>query len=120
MTKSQRKKLNRAKNIRKKANVQRNLKQKSALANPANMMDHIMNTVGLHENDFIAHDCILCGNKVKSIHDSHNPYPLAGINIKLHSAKSENGREVPVRCCTRCNNEKVMPARVNAIFKNVA
>ena len=120
MTKSQRKKLNRAKKILKQTNVQRNQKQKVIKTKPISMMEHIMNTVGLHENDFIAHECILCGFNVPSIHKSHNPYPLVGINIKLHSAKNENGKQAPIRCCTRCNNEKVMPARVNSVFKNVA
>jgi len=120
MTKSQRKKLNRAKNIRKQTNVERNQKQKVVTRKATNIMDHIMNTVGLHENEFIAHDCILCGQRINKIHNSHNPYPVAGIHIKLHSAKNENGKEAPIRCCTKCNENKVLPARMNSLYMNAA
>ena len=120
MTKSQRKKLNRAKSIRKTANVKRNQRQKISQWNSVNIINDILNAGGLHENDFIVHDCILCGSKVENIHDSHNPYPLAGINITLHSAKNENGKEAPVRCCSKCNESKVIPARIYSLFKNVA
>ena len=120
MTKSQRKKFNRAKNIRKKTNAQRNQKQKFAGATFEDIVNQLMNASGLHENEFNEHDCILCGSKVKSIHDSHNPYPLAGINIMLHTAKNENGKEAPVRCCSKCNKNKVIPARISSLFTKVA
>lgn len=120
MTKSQRKKLNRAKNIRKTANVKRNKRQKLVGGHSMNIMERIMNTAGLHEKEFIAHDCILCGSKVNHIHDSHNPYPLVGINITSHSAKDENGKEAPVRCCSKCNENKVIPARIYSLFKSAA
>jgi hypothetical protein len=125
MTKSQRKKLNRAKNIRKQTNVQRNQKKIVAREVPAffednkELINQIMNEQCLHEKDFIAHDCILCGNKVNNIHDSHNPFPLAGVKIELHTAENENGKEVPVRCCSECNKSKVVPKRlnINMVFK---
>lgn len=126
MTKSQRKKLNRAKNIRKNANIKRNQKKTVAHKVPRNfesqkeLINQIMNEKHLHEKDFIAHDCILCGNKINNIHDSHNPFPLAGVKIELHTAENENGKEAPVRCCSKCNVNKVFPARVNSILKNVA
>ena len=45
--------------------------------------------------------CILCGGEMKSIHDTHNPYPI-----------TRQGR-----CCTDCNTNKVILARINRILK---
>ena len=42
-------------------------------------------------------DCALCGIEMKTIQDTHNPYPL-----------TENEKD---RCCSKCNFEKVIPAR---------
>ena len=42
--------------------------------------------------------CILCGDEMTHLHDLCNPEPLA---------KYEDGR-----CCKLCDNEKVIPARL--------
>ena len=62
----------------------------------------------IHEDDFIAHDCSLCGKNVTNIHDSHNAYPL-----KSHTtAKQVNGKAENDRCCSNCNSAKVIPERL--------
>lgn len=62
----------------------------------------------IHEDDFIAHDCSLCGKEVTNVHDSHNAYPL-----KSHTtAKQVNGKANNDRCCSDCNDKKVLPARL--------
>ena len=40
--------------------------------------------------------CVLCNGWIEGIFDSNNPWPL-----------NETGR-----CCGRCNNTKVLPARI--------
>jgi len=65
----------------------------------------------IHSKDFIAHDCSQCGKKVTHIDDSHNAYPLG----KKSTVKSVNGKDDNDRCCTRCNNTKVMKARIEMI-----
>ncbi len=45
--------------------------------------------------------CVLCGDLIHDIYDQHNPQPL------------EEGV-----CCTKCNYEKVIPARLEEIKKN--
>lgn len=41
--------------------------------------------------------CVLCGAPIMSIYDSNNAYPLA-----------------EGHCCSKCNKEKVIPARIAA------
>ena len=65
----------------------------------------------IHENDFIPHDCVLCGSEIKSIHNSNNPFPLTEVT----SAKGENGKESPQRSCNACENTLVLPARIRSL-----
>jgi hypothetical protein len=41
--------------------------------------------------------CCLCSTKMTNIYETHNPFPLA--------------QSVFDRCCSKCNTEKVTPAR---------
>jgi hypothetical protein len=80
---------------------------------PHELRNLIMNSDpnNIHENDFIPHDCYLCGERIESIHDSHNPFPLVDSNPL---AKDENGKDKPKRCCNDCNELKVIPARIES------
>jgi hypothetical protein len=68
----------------------------------------------IHENEFKPFDCILCGERVTSVHDSHNAFPLEKPTLQ----KVENDKGRPRRCCGKCDLEKVMPARINMILNN--
>ena len=68
----------------------------------------------IHENEFKPFDCILCGERVNSVHDSHNAFPLEKPTLQ----KVENDKGRPRRCCGKCNLEKVIPARINMILSN--
>jgi hypothetical protein len=74
--------------------------------------DECLNITHLHEDDFIPHDCYLCGEKIETIYDSNNPFPLIDYNA---TAKDENGKDEPKRCCTKCENSIVLPARRESI-----
>ena len=45
--------------------------------------------------------CVICGETIVSILDSHNPFPVR-----------EKGR-----CCTLCNDVHVIPARLEVLLK---
>lgn len=77
-------------------------------------MREAMNIGGLHEDDFIPHECFLCGNFITNIHDTHNPFPL--INFQS-TAKEENGKDKPKRCCSECQFKIVYPARTESLKK---
>jgi hypothetical protein len=62
----------------------------------------------IHSKDFIPHDCSLCGKEIVSVHDSHNAFPLK----KFQYAKEVNGKVENERCCSTCESEKVIPARM--------
>lgn len=68
----------------------------------------------IHESEFKPFDCILCGERVNSVHDSHNAFPLEKPTLQ----KVENDKGRPRRCCSKCDQEKVMPARINMILNN--
>lgn len=61
----------------------------------------------LNEDEFNSCYCILCGAKITSLCESHNPYPLT----KNTFAVLENRKDKPERCCNTCNNSLVIPAR---------
>lgn len=74
----------------------------------------------IHEDDFIPHDCYLCGSEITSVHDTHNPFPLIDFNSMQ---VEENGKKEPKRCCSKCETSIVMPARMesmrNGTFREV-
>ena len=49
-------------------------------------------------------NCNLCNVEMINVHETHNPYPLC----------DENDNES--RCCEKCNQTKVIPARVQRMF----
>tara|TARA_B110000114_G_C14774565_1_gene270197 strand:- start:27 stop:449 length:423 start_codon:yes stop_codon:yes gene_type:complete len=115
MNKKQLKKIRRTKLLEKKANIQRSIftKQNNLQGYSAWYQNEVLPKIYnncdtmIHENDFIPHDCVLCGSEIKSIHNSNNPFPLTEVT----TAKGENGKESPQRCCNSCDG-KVLIARI--------
>ena len=62
----------------------------------------------IHENNYVPMDCVLCGTEMESIHDTHNPSPLTDECFAKESHETGN----PNRCCSKCNQKKVIPARM--------
>jgi hypothetical protein len=52
----------------------------------------------IHEDDYVPMDCCLCGSKMESVHDTHNPFPLAPFCY----AKESLEKGLPHRSCTDC------------------
>ena len=48
-------------------------------------------------SDFTSLDCVLCGKEMKSVYETHNPYPLS----------------VEGRCCDECNDTIIFSARMD-------
>ena len=65
----------------------------------------------IHERDYTPMKCCLCGKEMNSIHDTHNPAPLAP-HTYAKQAQEENS---PHRCCGQCDAEKVLPARMKSL-----
>jgi hypothetical protein len=68
----------------------------------------------IHEDDHIPHPCVFCGVEIDSVHHSHNPYPIFGSTHTECYPINQNGTERPLRCCSVCENEIVMPTRLRA------
>ena len=62
----------------------------------------------IHEKLYEQLDCVLCGTKMKTIHHTHNPFPLT----KRCYPKEVLETERKDRCCYTCDVEKVIPARM--------
>ena len=65
----------------------------------------------IHERDYQPMKCCLCGKDMPSIHDTHNPAPLAPHTY----AKEALEKNLPHRCCSECDRTKVIPTRIAAI-----
>ena len=65
----------------------------------------------IHEKDYVPMNCCLCGAYMETIHDTHNPQPLTP---KCY-AKEALLDNLPHRCCSKCNHEKVNPARIKGM-----
>ena len=65
----------------------------------------------IHEDDYVAMDCVLCGAEMKTIHDTHNPFPITEKCFAKEAHETGNKN----RCCSKCNNEKVLPARLSRL-----
>ena len=63
----------------------------------------------IHEDDYVPMNCCLCGARMETIHDTHNPSPLAP---KCY-AKEALMDFLPHRCCSKCDR-KVLAARMSA------
>jgi len=83
------------------------------LINAMNMMNSIYNAAPnmIHEKDFVPMDCVLCGAEMKTVHDTGNPYPLTEKCYAKEALEEGN----PNRCCSKCNREKVLPARLGMV-----
>ncbi len=64
----------------------------------------------IHENDYIVIDCVLCGARMKSVHNTHDASPLA----PSQTAKSANSKGNIGRSCGNCNATRVIPARMRS------
>ena len=106
MNKKERKKLNRVKANRKMKNMRNKFNVNTIYNSSPNM---------LHENKYVPMNCVLCGNKMKTIHDTHNPYPITEKCYPKDTHKNGN----PNRCCSACNSAKVIPARLSSLGVNV-
>ena len=62
----------------------------------------------IHEKHYKPMNCVLCNAKMKTVHHTHNPYPLTPCT----TAKQAIERDTKDRCCSKCNIEKVTPARI--------
>ena len=124
MTKKKQMKMkNRQKRIKRNANVSKfqkgwNTRIGSVQVIPRNgdlmiIPDELLNHTStmIDEYDFIPHDCCLCGSPIQRIQNSHNPFPLT----EVATAKSENGKENPKRCCSVCDINTVRPARIKSL-----
>ncbi len=67
----------------------------------------------INEKKYVPMNCVMCDVKMKSIHDTHNPYPITELCYSLEAHKTDN----PNRCCTECN-EIVTDARMKLSMKN--
>ena len=106
MTKKERKKLNRVKANRKMKNMSKKFNMNMIYNSSPNM---------LHENKYVPMNCVLCGNKMNTIHDTHNPYPITEKCFPKDTHETGN----PNRCCSACNSAKVIPARFSSLGVNV-
>ena len=125
MTKKKQMKMkNRQKRIKRNANLNRRIKHGFSVRVGSNQLiphiegflripDESLNHVPtmIKEHEFIPHNCIFCGSKIKTIQNSHNPFPLT----EVATAKSENGKKNPKRCCSVCEINKVRPARIKSL-----
>ena len=86
------------------------------LLDKTSMMKEIFNSspTMIHEDDYVPMDCVLCGTEMKSIHDTHNPFPLTDECFANDTHETGN----PNRCCSECNMEKVKSARLCAMGMN--
>jgi len=76
-----------------------------------------VNSLGIgmvHEKKYVPMNCAMCGEHMKDIHDTHNPYPVADFIY----AKRSNETDVADRCCTSCDEKVVIPARVDLYRKD--
>jgi hypothetical protein len=64
----------------------------------------------IHEDKYVPMDCILCGETMMSVHDTHDARPLKETCTAKESLETGN----PNRCCSTCNAEKVHPARLGS------
>ena len=65
----------------------------------------------IHEKDYVPMNCCICGAEMNSIHDTHNPSPIA----PQCTAKESLEKGLPHRCCTKCDHSVVIPERVRRI-----
>ena len=50
----------------------------------------------IHEKKYVPMNCVMCDVKMKSIHDTHNPYPITELCYSKEAHLTDN----PNRCCS--------------------
>jgi hypothetical protein len=68
----------------------------------------------IHEKKYVPIDCVICGTKMKTIHDTHNPFPVTEECYAKESHETGN----PNRCCSACSSSIVLRLRLRAIFED--
>ena len=83
--------------------------RETEMTNQEKLMRSIYNASStmIHEKKYKVMRCVLCGKKMKNIHDTHNPFPLTDACYAKEALENKN----PNRCCSKCNEERVKPAR---------
>ena len=73
------------------------------------MMKNIFNNCPtmIHEKDYKVMNCVLCNAEMKTVHDTHNAFPLTEA-VYAKVAQETNNKN---RCWSDCNENKVMTAR---------
>jgi hypothetical protein len=65
----------------------------------------------IHEDKYVPMDCVLCGDLMETIHDTHSPNPITELCYAKESYETGN----PNRCCSSCNSKYVTPARIKRV-----
>ena len=68
----------------------------------------------IHERKYIPIDCVICGTKMKTIHDTHNPFPVTDQCYAKESRETGNQN----RCCSTCNSSVVLVLRISSTIKD--
>ena len=90
-----------------KGNVESRIKYNNYWKNVWNKYSCEPGSTMIHEKDYKPMNCCLCGKEMVSIHETHNPAPLAPHTY----AKEAQEQNLPHRCCGECNATRVNPAR---------
>ena len=90
-----------------KGNVESRIKYNNYWKNVWNKYSYEPGSTMIHEKDYQPMNCCLCGKEMVSIHDTHNPAPLAPHTY----AKEAHEQNLPHRCCSECDTTRVNPAR---------
>ena len=88
-------------------NIESRIKYMNYYRNAWNKYSYQPGSTMIHEKDYQPMNCCLCGKEMVSIHETHNPSPLAPHTY----AKEAQEQNLPHRCCGECNITKVTPAR---------
>jgi len=65
----------------------------------------------IHEKDYKVMNCVLCNAEMKTVHDTHNAFPLTEA-VYAKVAQETNNKN---RCCSDCDKNKVLPARLGNV-----
>jgi hypothetical protein len=69
----------------------------------------------IHEDKYVPMNCVLCGDLMKTIHDTHSPNPITELCYAKESYETGN----PNRCCSSCNSKYVLPARLCGVSEGI-
>ena len=94
-----------------KGNVESRIKYNNYWKNIWNKISYEPGSTMIHEKDYQPMNCCLCGKEMVSIHETHNPAPLAPRTY----AKEAQENNLPHRCCGECNATHVNPARAESM-----